>query len=63
MRDDRNAMGRRKPKDRINSLIIYLKVVKDLNIRPSIFVIIGVFIKILLPRPIMRILRKRKLSK
>jgi len=63
MRDDRNAMARRKPKDRLNSLIIYFKITRDLKVVPSIFVVLGVFIKIIMPAPIMRILRKRRLNK
>lgn len=66
MRDDKNAMKRRKAKDRLRSLIVYFKVGRGLGFSPSAydFVVVGrVLVKIILPSRLMSKLRRQRLNK
>lgn len=65
MRDDKNAIDRRKVKDRYNSLRVHFKIVRDLGLSPSLFdfVIIGAFIfRVITPKIIMSKIRKIRLN-
>lgn len=65
MRDDKNAIQRRKAKDRIKALIVYFKVGRGLGFSPSAYdlVVVGrVFLKIILPTRLMSKIRKERLS-
>ena len=58
MRDDKDAMSRRKRKDRLKSLIVYFKVTNSLGVSPSLKTIAGSLIKILLPNFVTKRIRK-----
>src|SRR5690625_3092328 len=66
MRDDKDAMARRKPKDRLKALVVYFKVGRGLGISPALYdlVVVGrIFMKIIIPPRLMGKIRSKKLSK
>lgn len=66
MRDDKDAMARRKPIDRLKHLVVYFKVSRGLGISPALYdlVVVGrVLIKIIIPPRLMSKIRSKKLSK
>lgn len=62
MRDDRDAMARRTFRTRYNDFIIKKHVIKDFGLSNSFFHALPNLIKAFIPIPIMRIIRKKRMS-